>query len=65
MPTDDGDDGDPVIWAVIAALLVCGLVASADLAVDGALEPGVLALLVAVLGPIVPVFVNRYTRRDD
>lgn len=50
---------DPVVLAALLALVVVGAVAIVDILADGTLDPGVLALLVAVAGPIMPVLISR------
>lgn len=53
--------GDPLGLASIVALLVVGLVAVVDLAGDGKLDPAVLALVVAVVAPLTPALISRYS----
>lgn len=55
---------DPLAVAAIVALVVVGVVAIVDLATDGRLDAGVLALLVSVAGPLVPALILRTGGRD-
>lgn len=52
---------DPLGLASIVALLVVALVAVVDLGTDGKLDPAVLALVVAVVAPLTPALISRYS----
>lgn len=52
--------GDPLGLAAIVALLVVAVIAVADLATDGKLDPAVLALVVAAAAPLTPALIARY-----
>lgn len=54
-----GDDLDALGYATLLGLVVVAIVAVSDLFVTGRLEPGVLALVGAVLTPLVPALVSR------
>ena len=50
---------DPLGFTAVVAILIVGLVATADILQDGMLEPGLLALLVSVLAPLTPALIVR------
>ena len=54
---------DPLAVAVLAGLLIVGIVVVLDLVPDGKIDPSVMALFVAVFGPLTPSLLLRY-RQD-
>jgi hypothetical protein len=54
------DDIDALGLAAIIAVVAVAIVAVIDILADGELEPALMALLAAVLSPLIPALIVRY-----
>lgn len=50
---------DPLGLAALLAIVVVGVIAAVDLAANHTIDPGILALTVGVIAPIVPALLAR------
>jgi hypothetical protein len=50
---------DPLALAAILAMAMVTLLAIVDIAGDGQIEPGVMALFIGAMAPLVPAFLAR------
>jgi hypothetical protein len=57
------DDFDALGLAAVLGIAAVAFVAIADILADGALDPALMALLAAVLSPLIPALVLRYGKR--
>lgn len=57
------DEFDALGWATIISICVVGVLAVADVFATGGLEAGVLALLAATVGPLIPALIARSRRK--
>lgn len=54
---------DPIALAALAALVIVGIVVMVDLIQDGEVSASILALFLAMMGPLVPAMIARSRRR--
>lgn len=58
-------DLDALGLAAVIGIIAVAIVAAVDILADGELEPALLALLAAVLSPLIPALIVRYGRNHD
>lgn len=63
-PPPTGSLKDPLTAASIVAMVVIGIVVMVDIVQDGDINPNLLALFLAVFGPLVPALILRSRSRN-
>ena len=58
------EDFDALGLAAVIGILAVAVVAVIDILADGELEPALMALLAAVLSPLIPALIVRYGKGE-